>query len=168
MAMLRASLRSANSLPTMPDGWPIGSYESYQAAQRAVDHLAGSDYPVENLTIVGVEPMLVERVDARLTWQRILTAAAVSGAWLGLFVGLLLSLVTVGGGPLPIVFGVVGGVVFSMASAAYRFSAAKGQHSFLSHSQFVARRYDVLSRPRTAERGTNLLAALELKGRPIS
>jgi hypothetical protein len=168
MAALLGRFGSESRLPTMPDGWPIGSYDSYKGAQRAVDHLAGADFPVGDLTIVGVEPMLVERVDARLTWQRVLTAGAMSGAWLGMFVGLLLSLATAAGGLVPILVGLAGGVGFGVASAAIRYSTTKGQHGFVSHSHLVARQYDVLSLPRVAQRGTELLAALELKGRPTS
>ena len=68
-------------LPTMPEGWPIGSYNNYKEAQRAVDHLADNEFPVQDVTIVGVEPMVVERVSARLTWGRVLTTGAASGAW---------------------------------------------------------------------------------------
>ncbi len=152
----------------MPDGWPIASYDSYREAQRAVDHLAGSDYPVTGVTIVGVDPMLVERVSARLTLGRVLGAGAMSGAWLGLFVGLLLSMVTAEGGLLPILLGLVGGVGLGTALAAFRRSARKGQHAFASHSQLVSRRYDVLSPAPGARRGTDLLAALQLKGRPVN
>ena len=159
----RAPASADTRLPTLPDGWPVGSYDSYKDAQHAVDHLADSGFPVRGLTIVGVEPLLVERVDARLTWQRVLTAGAVSGAWLGLFVGLLLSLVTIGGGVLPILIGLVCGVGFGLASAAVRYASARGQRAFVSHSQLVARRYDVLCQPRNAERARDLLAALVLR-----
>jgi heat induced stress protein YflT len=153
---------STMNLPTLPDGWPIGSYDTYKEAQRAVDHLADQEFPVQGITIVGVEPMLVERVDGRLTWSKVLGAGAASGAWLGLFVGLLLSLFTVGAGILPIVIGLVAGVGFGLASAAFRYGATRGQRDFVSHSQLVARRYDVLCLPRTAERGRELLAALAM------
>jgi hypothetical protein len=147
-------------LPTLPTGWPIGSYESYEGAQQAVDHLADSDFPVTDLTIVGVEPMLVERVAGKLSWGRVLTNAAMSGAWFGLFVGLLLTLFTSGAGLLPIVIGLVAGVAFSMVFAAMRYGATRGRRDFVSHSQLVARRYDVLSQPRNAERGRELLVNL--------
>src|SRR5882762_11910860 len=94
-------------LPTLPTGWPIGSYDTYEQAQRAVDFLADRNFPVQDITIVGAEPMLVERVTGRLSWGRVLGAAAASGAWFGLFVGILLSLFTVGGGWLPIAIGLV-------------------------------------------------------------
>jgi heat induced stress protein YflT len=148
----------AGRLPMVPDGWPISSYDSYKEAQQAVDHLAGEEFPVQGLTIVGIDPMLVERVDARLTWRRVLATGAASGAWLGLFVGLLLSLFTVGGGVVPILIGLVSGIVFGLVSAAVRYAPTRGQRDFVSHSQLVARRYDVLCEPRTAERARGLLA----------
>jgi hypothetical protein len=159
----RAPASAASRLPTLPDGWPVGSYDTYKEAQQAVDHLADSEFPVQGVTIVGIEPMVVERVDGRLTWQRVLTAGALSGAWLGLFVGLLLSLFTVGGGVQTIVIGLVAGVVFGLASAAVRYASARGQRDFVSHSQLVARRYDVLCQPRNAERARDLLAAFFLR-----
>ncbi|TNC22456.1 general stress protein [Amycolatopsis alkalitolerans] len=147
-------------LPTLPTGWPIGSYASYEEAQRAVDHLADSDFPVADVTIVGVEPMLVERVAGKLSWGRVLGNAAMSGAWFGLFVGLLLSWFSAGAGLLAILIGLVAGVAFSMVFAAVGYGASRGRRDFISHSQLVARRYDVLSQPRNAERGRELLANL--------
>jgi hypothetical protein len=148
-------------LPTLPTGWPIGSYASYAEAQRAVDHLADNDFPVTDVTIVGVQPMLVERVAGKLSWGRVLGNAAVSGAWFGLFVGLLLSMFgTAGAGFLPILIGLVAGVAFSMVFAAVGYGATRGKRDFVSHSQLVAQRYDVLSQPRNAEKGRELLANL--------
>lgn len=157
---------SGISLPTLPDGWPIGSYDTYQEAQRAVDHLADSEFPVHDVTIVGIEPMVVERVAARLTWGRVLGGGAASGAWLGLFVGLLLSLFTQGAGLFPILIGLFSGVVFGVASAAVRYGASRGQRDFVSHSQLVARRYDVLCKPRNAEQGREMLASLAMRPTP--
>ncbi|MFF5990131.1 general stress protein [Prauserella flavalba] len=152
----------APQLPTLPTGWPIGSYGTYEEAQRAVDHLADENFPVQDVTIVGVEPMLVERVAARLTWGKVLGSGAMSGAWFGLFVGLLLSMFTPGAGLLPIVIGLVAGVAFGLAFAAMGYAATKGRRDFVSHSQLVANRYDVLCQPRNAESGRELLAKLAM------
>lgn len=157
---MTAAFAPTNSLPTLPEGWPIGSYDKYQEAQKAVDYLADNEFPVQDVTIVGVEPMVVERVSARLTWGRVLSAGAASGAWLGLFVGLLLSLFSTTGGIAPILIGMASGVVFGLASAAVRYGATKGQRDFVSHSQLVARRYDVLCKPRNAELGRTLLMSI--------
>jgi hypothetical protein len=153
----------ATRLPTLPEGWPISSCDTYKQAQQAVDHLADNGFPVHGITIVGIDPMLVERVDTHLTWRRVLATGAMSGAWLGLLVGLLLSLVTAGAGLPPIMIGLASGVVFGLASAALRYASARGQRNFESHSQLVARRYDVLCQPPTAERARDLLAILALR-----
>ncbi|WP_216208964.1 general stress protein [Amycolatopsis aidingensis] len=160
-----AFTRSARlpQLPTMPTGWPIGSYDSYEGAQRAVDHLADNNFPVEDVTIVGVQPMLVERVAARLTWGRVLAGGAGSGAWFGLFVGLLLSLFTPNAGLLPLLIGLLGGVAFGLAFSAMGYAATRGKRDFVSQSQLVATRYDVLCQPRNAEGGRDLLAKLAMR-----
>ncbi|EHK87257.1 general stress protein [Saccharomonospora azurea] len=152
-------------LPTMPTGWPIASYNSYAEAQRAVDHLADKDFPVQDVTIVGVDPLLVERVSARLTWGKVLLSGAMSGAWFGLFVGLLLSFFTPGAGLAPILIGLVSGVAFGMAFSAAGYAATRGRRDFVSHSQLVASRYDVLCQPRNAESGRDLLAQLAMSAR---
>src|ERR1041384_7490189 len=102
------------NVPTAPAGCPICSYATYQEAHRAVGHLAGSGFPVQGITIVGVEPMVVERVAGRITWGRVLATGAAFGAVLGLFAGLLLRLLTATTGASPILFGLVTGVAFGM------------------------------------------------------
>jgi hypothetical protein len=54
----------------------------------------------------------------------------------------------------------VSGIVFGLASAAVRYGATRGQRDFVSHSQLVARRYDVLCKPRNAELGRTLLMGM--------
>ncbi|WP_127782289.1 general stress protein [Rhodococcus sp. X156] len=150
------------SMPTPPTGWPIGSYPTYAEAQRAVDYLSDREFSVEDVTIVGVDLMQVERVLGRLTWPKVLGAGAASGAWLGVFVGLLLSLFGEGGLAVPLITGIVVGVVFGLISGAMTYGATKGQRDFSSTMQLVAGRYDVLCEPRTAERARDLLSKLSM------
>lgn len=151
------------NLPTPPTGWPVGSYAKYEEAQRAVDHLADSDFPVRDVTIVGVDLMLVERVIGRLTWGRVLVSGAASGAWFGLFVGLLLSLFSPGGSTIgPILVGLASGILFGLVFAAVGYRATHGRRDFTSASQMVAGRYDVLCQPRNAEKARELLAKLAM------
>ena len=152
------------SLPTPPTGWPIGSYSTYEEAQRAVDHLADHDFPVQEVTIVGVDLMLVERVTGRLTWARVLGGGAASGAWLGLFVGLLMGLFSpqgAWGGP--VLVGLAIGILFGVVLAAVGYASTRGRRDFSSASQLVAGRYDVLSDPRHAEQGRDMLAKLAMR-----
>lgn len=152
-------------LPTPPTGWPIGSYEKYEEAQRAVDHLADNEFAVQDVTIVGVDLMLVERVIGRLSWGKVLGTGAVSGAWFGLFVGLLLGMFSTAEGMsyAPILVGLLSGVLFGLVFAAISYASTRGRRDFSSASQLVAGRYDVLCQPRNAEQGRDLLAKLAMR-----
>jgi len=150
-------------LPTPPTGWPIGSYATYGEAQHAVDFLAESEFSVGDVTIVGVDLMLVERVIGKLTWGRVLGSGAVAGAWFGLFAGLLLSLFVNQGFALQLITGLVLGVLSGLMFSAISYSMSRGRRDFSSASQLVAGRYDVLCQPRSAERGRELLAKLAMK-----
>lgn len=156
------------SLPTPPSGWPIGSYATYAEAQRAVDYLADHDFPVHDVTIVGVEPLIVERVTSRLTWPKVLFGGAASGAWLGLFVGVLLSVFTEGPLLPPLLTGLIAGISFAVTFAAVGYASLRGQRDFQSHTQLVANRYDVLCEPRHAEKGRDLLAQHALREQPAT
>jgi hypothetical protein len=131
-----------------------------------VDYLADAEFPVKDVTIVGVEPMVVERVTARLTWRRVLAGGAASGAWFGLFVGLLLGVFSTGAWWATVLIGLLIGVAFGMTFAAVSYASLQGQRDFLSSTQLVAGRYDVLCEPRTAENGKALLAKLALSESP--
>lgn len=149
-------------LPTPPTGWVVGSYPTYAQAQAAVDHLADEEFPVHEVTIVGVDLMQVERVTGRLTWPKVLLGGLATGAWLGLFVGLVLGLFTQ---PMwgVVLTGLIGGSVFGVVSAALSYAATRGKRDFASTSQLVAGRYDVLCEPSNAERVRDELARLGLK-----
>jgi hypothetical protein len=62
----------------------------------------------------------------------------------------------------------VAGVGFSTVFSAISYGATRGRRDFVSTSQLVARRYDVLSQPRNAERGREMLAQLEAKANAFS
>src|ERR687890_495086 len=73
-------------------GVQVGSYDSYEQAQAAVDYLSDQKFPVENVTIIGSDLRMIEKVTGRLTMGRAVAAGAAAGAWWGLFVGLLLGI----------------------------------------------------------------------------
>jgi hypothetical protein len=131
-----------------------------------VDYLADAEFPVQDVTIVGVEPMIVERVTARLTWSRVLAGGAASGGWFGMFVGLLLGVFSTGAWWATVLFGLIIGVAFGMVFAAVSYASLRGQRDFLSSTQLVAGRYDVLCEPRNAEDGKALLAKLAISESP--
>lgn len=141
----------------VPEGWPVGSFTDYAEAQAAVDELSDRDeFPVSDLTIVGVDLMQVERVVGRLTWPKVVGGGAMYGMWTGLFFGLILGLFQ-DDWVNPLIVGVGMGAIFGIVMATVPFAMQKGRRDFASTTEIVARRYDVLCNPRNAERARDLL-----------
>ena len=147
-------------------GVQVGSYDSYEQAQAAVDYLSDQKFPVENVTIIGSDLRQVERVTGRLTWGRVLAAGAAGGAWWGLFVGLLLGIFAVepGGWIGSVLTGLLIGLLFGMLFAAIGYAASRGQRDFTSTSAVIAARYDVMCNPARAEEARAHLARFSLRG----
>jgi len=98
--------------PTQQPRRSVGTYPTYTEAQRAVDHLADHNFPVERTSIVAEGIRFVEQVTGRLTWGRVLLNGAVSGALTGIFIGLIFSLFTLVPDFLPfMLYGLVGGAI---------------------------------------------------------
>lgn len=153
--------RSAPRVPTLPRGIAIADFESYLDAQRAVDFLSDKEFPVQYVTIVGRDLRMVERVTGRLTYARVALAGAASGAWFGLFVGLLLSLFTAGASMFETVLpALLIGAGFGMLFGVISFSFTGGKRDFTSTSQIVASRYSVLCAEEQAGRARQLLGEM--------
>jgi hypothetical protein len=147
-------------------GVQVGSYDSYEQAQAAVDFLSDEKFPVENVTIVGSDLKMVEKVTGRLTWGRALAAGAAGGAWWGLFVGLLLGIFATDGSDWigSVLSGLLIGLVFGALFGAMGYAATQGRRDFTSTSRITASRYDVMCDPRRAEEARAALARFSLRG----
>jgi hypothetical protein len=154
------------SMDPRPSGFTIGSYDTYLEAQRAVDYLSDEKFPVEHTTIVGNNLRQVEKITGRLTWGKAITAGLASGAWFGLFVGLLLGIFVPEGGNwvAAVLTGVMLGALFGMAFGAIGYGQVRGRRDFTSRTAVVATTYDVLCDHKFAEEARNHLAKLALKG----
>lgn len=155
------SRRGPIGLPTPPKGWPVGSYPTYAEAQKAVDYLSDNQFPVQQVTIVGVDLMQVERVTGRLTWGKVLLGGVLSGAWLGVFIGLLLGILTNHLGQ-SLAAAIPAGIMFGLITSAIPYAMSKGTRDFSSTMQLVAGRYDVLCDPQGAEQARDMLSRLTL------
>ncbi|MCL2453822.1 MAG: hypothetical protein FWD18_00750 [Micrococcales bacterium] len=154
--MVFSGAARAPRIPTPPQGETVARYDTYLAAMRAVDHLAEKDFPVVNVTIVGTDLRMVERVLSRLSYPRVALGGALSGAWFGLFVGLLFMLLGGSGQSLlfPAIFiGAGFGMLFSVIS----YSFTRSRRDFTSSSQIVASHYAVLCATEVAHRARVLL-----------
>jgi hypothetical protein len=138
----------------------LGTYDKYEDAQKAVDYLSDHEFAVQNCMIVGTDLKQVERVTGRLTRGRVIGAGALSGMWMGLFVGLIFALFGQGNSTLAVLPTVAFGAVFGTVWALIGYAATKGRRDFTSVSQVVATRYEVLVEHKFAEQARTLLANL--------
>ncbi|WP_409329065.1 general stress protein [Trujillonella humicola] len=147
-------------------GVQVGSYDSYEQAQAAVDYLSDEKFPVENVTIIGSDLRMVEKVTGRMTWGRALAAGAAAGAWWGLFVGLLLGIFSEDGANwlASVLTGLLIGVLFGALFGGMGYAATRGKRDFTSTNRIVASRYDVMCDPSRAEEARAALARFSLRG----
>src|SRR3978361_455916 len=112
----RAGRPSGRGLPTaalvLEYPMSLGTYDRYEQAQRAVDYLSDNEFPVQNCLIVGTDLKQVERVTGRLTKGKVATGGLLSGLWMGLFVGVIVSLFGTGGTVAIIISTMLFGAVF--------------------------------------------------------
>ncbi|MGY1914700.1 general stress protein [Blastococcus sp. SYSU DS0973] len=147
-------------------GVQVGSYDSYERAQAAVDYLSDEKFAVENVTIIGTDLRMVETVTGRMTMGRAVAAGAAGGAWWGLFVGLLLGIFTPDGGSWvgSVLTGLLIGLAFGAAFGGMGYAATRGRRDFTSTSKITASRYDVMCHPAHAEEAPAMLARFSLRG----
>lgn len=141
---------------------PVASYPTYLQAQRAVDFLSDNEFPVQKASIIGTDLRMVENVLGRLTRGRAALAGALSGAWFGLLVGVLLSLFAKdGSSSVAIVLnGLLLGVLFGGVFGFVGHAATRGQRDFTSRSAIVASTYEVQVDADVADDAKNLLIKL--------
>ena len=140
----------------------LASYDTYEEAQRAVDHLSDNLFPVQFTSIVGVDLKLLESVTGRLDNWRASLFGAGNGALFGLFIGRVLALFAASSSSFlvivlwGVVWGAMAGAVFGLIS----YLLTGGKRDFSSKSRLVAGRYEVTVEDEVADRARQLLAEL--------
>ncbi|GAB3443756.1 hypothetical protein GCM10027517_22460 [Phycicoccus ginsengisoli] len=141
----------------------LGRYDTYDAAQKAVDYLSDHEFPVQNVLIVGTDLKQLERVTGRLTRGRAAVGGLVSGAWLGLFVGLIFSLLdtssTAGFSSILATMGF--GALFGLVWSLIGFQLTRGPRDFTSVTQVVATQYEVLVEHKYAAQAREMLTQMD-------
>lgn len=143
--------KSRRTAPSVPRGHSLGEFSNYQDATKLVERLIAGDFAPTKISIIGHDPVLVERVRSRLGYGRVALSGAVTGFWMGLIFALLIGAgmeVTPEGGVnyLPqqffsVMFVAAGlGMLFQII----RFTATKNKRSFLSSQMPIATRYEVI------------------------
>ena len=149
---------------SLPQGETVGRYTAYLDAQKAVDYLADSKFPVQMVSIIGNELKSVERVTGRLSYPKVALSSAATGAWFGLFVGLALMLFAGGESYISLLPSMALGAVFWLLFGVLAYALQRGRRDFTSISQVVATSYDVIVAPQAANDARRLLQQLPMIG----
>lgn len=141
----------------IPRGDTVATYASYAEAQDAVKRLSQAEFPVKQVSIVGEGLTSVERVTGSMSYGRAAGAGALSGAWFGLFLGLLfimfnpaLDLIVAGAA---ILIGAGFGMMFAIVS----YAIGRRRRDFTSVMQVVATSYALIVDPEVSSRATQIL-----------
>jgi hypothetical protein len=148
------------AMTALPGTWgTVATFECYADAQRAVDHLADSKFPVAQMSIVGSELYLVEQVLGRRTWVRAATVGLLSGTWIGLLVGLLLWIFDpLGRGAATLLTATAAwGAGFGAVLGLLADAIGGGRRGYLSQRQIMPRYFEVAVDPEVVEKARALL-----------
>ncbi len=144
-------------LPSIPKGDVLGTYDTYLEAQSVVDRLAKADFEVKKLSIVGNDLKTVERVTGKLTWSRAAVAGAASGAWMGLFLGLVFTIFsstsTIGFVIAALLIGAGFGMIFGLVT----YAINRRRRDFTSTHQVLASNYQIIIDPLLTARAQQTL-----------
>jgi pimeloyl-ACP methyl ester carboxylesterase len=140
----------------------VGTYPTYEGAERAVDWLSDQGFAVEHLAIVGKGLRSVEQVRSRISGGRATLIGAGYGAWLGLLFALLFGIFFNGpsfGGLLlySVAVGLIFGATFGLLAYAF---GSDGQRDFVSDTSIVADHYEVQADEVVADEAKRVLASM--------
>jgi hypothetical protein len=146
--------------PALPKGDVLGTYETYLEAQQVVDRLARGDFEVARIAIVGNDLKTVERVTGKLTYGRVALAGAASGAWFGLFIGLLFFMFSAE--PMISLVGAAAliGAGFGMLFRVVSYAFNRRRRDFTSVHQVLASNYQIIIDPQLTAKAQALLQSL--------
>jgi heat induced stress protein YflT len=159
MGPARATASAADG-PDLRSMTTVATYPEYALAQRAVDYLSDEKFPVERTAIVGTELVLVEKVLGRLTTTRAALAGLASGAWFGLFIGLLFGLFSTYNWLAVVFTALVIGAVWGAIFGAIAHAMTGGRRDFASRSSLRAGQYAVNVETPYAEQARQMLVRL--------
>ena len=143
--------------PTIPRGDVLGTYETYLEAQQVVDKLARADFDVRQLSIIGSDLKTIERVTGRMSYPRAAIGGAATGAWFGLFAGVLLFTFTTTPNYTYALAVILIGAAFGMLFGLVSYAVRRRTRDYTSTQQVVATSYQVLAPSSLIVRAQELL-----------
>jgi hypothetical protein len=143
--------KNKNAGPVIPRGHVLGEFQNYADAGELVNKLVQNDFAAAKISIIGYDPVLVERVRSKLGYGRVALSGSLTGFWLGLLFALLLGVGftqseegALAYQPQQFAAVLILAAGVGMLINVLRFGLAKNKRGFLSTQQPVATRYEVL------------------------
>jgi hypothetical protein len=156
MSMLFGPASSDPAVSGLPRGEVLGTYDSYADARKIVDRLAEQEFDVRTVSIVGIDLRTVERIRHRQTYASVALRSALQGAFFGLMLGILMSLIDPSGTGPQMLYTVGLGVGIWVLFGVIGHSIRKGK-GFDSVQQLVPTRFDVVCEFASAAKARQLL-----------
>jgi hypothetical protein len=147
--------------PTLPRGDVLGTYETYVEAQTVVDRLSKAEFEVKKLAIVGNDLKTVERVTGKLTYARAAATGSASGAWFGLFFGVLLFLFSANPQIGFVIAAALIGAGFGMLFGIVTYTVGRRRRDFTSTHQVLASNYQIIIDPELTAKAQQVLSVPE-------
>lgn len=137
----RRSIRP--NLAGVPQGEVVATFTEYAEALAYVEKLVENEFPVGSIAIVGKNLRTVERIRTKINQWRIALSGAISGSWIGLVWGIVVSDPTVGFSAQSLAQPILVGAGIGMLFNVVRFSLSRNKRNFASQSMVVASEYQV-------------------------
>jgi len=154
--------------PTIPKGFVVAEFTNYLDASATVEKLIEAEIKPQEISIVGHDPVLVERVRSRLGYGRLALSGIITGFWLGLIFAILIGAgVSVGPdgeisyNPQQFLAVLVVSAGIGMLINILRFSFSKSRRGYLSSQMPVATRYEILVSQSEAGKAQRALSATD-------
>ena len=157
--MTGPSLFSRRGVPmAVPHGDVLATYDTYLEAQSVVDRLAKAEFPIAKLAIVGNNLTSVEIVTRKRSWNRAALSGLLSGAWFGIFLGLLFSLITPGFTWQLFAAAVFIGGALGLFLQLISYAVGRRNRDFESTTQVIAANYQIILEPGLLTRAQDALS----------
>lgn len=144
----------------LPQGETLGTYRSHDDVQATIAYLAENDFNVRALSIVGADVKIVETVMGLTSWAQAAGRGALTGAWLGMILGLFMSFFggdqsLTPGSLLPgLVIGIGLGILWGIATRALMGRKSR----VIARPQVVANQFELICEPSLANQAKGILA----------
>ena len=154
--MLFGPASSDPAVSGLPRGEVLGTYDAYADARKIVDRLAEQEFDVRTVSIVGIDLRTVERIRHRQTYASVALRSALQGAFFGLMLGILMSLIDPSGTGPQMLYTVGLGVGIWVLFGVIGHAIRKGK-GFDSVQQLVPTRFDVVCEFASAAKARQIL-----------